>query len=56
MQSYKIAKTVKALAPARFRNDEAKSVPIAQTAWLDTHNSTDFSLRETFWQIALFAD
>lgn len=56
MQGYKIAETVKALAPASLRDDEAKPVPVAQTAWLDAHNATDFCLRETFWQIALFAD
>jgi len=53
MQSYKIAETVKAFAPAGLRDDEAKPVPVAQTAWLDAHNAADFSLRETFWQIAL---
>ena len=53
MESYKIAEIVKALAPARSRDDEANPVPVAQTAWLDAHNATDFSLRETFWQIAL---
>src|SRR5579872_4199450 len=53
MKSYQVAEIVKALAPARLRDDEAKPLPVAQTAWLDTHNSTDFCLRETFWQIAL---
>lgn len=54
MESYQVAEIIKALAPAGLRDDEAKPVPVAQTAWLDTHNATDFSLRETFWQVALF--
>src|SRR6185437_6974201 len=53
MKSYQVAEIVKTFAPAGLRDDEAKPVPVAQTAWLDAHNATDFSLRETFWQIAL---
>ena len=53
MKSYQVAEIVKTFAPAGLRDDEAKPVPVAQTAWLDTYDSTDFLLRETFWQIAL---